>query len=202
MDSIRFGWATFKKRAWFFVGVTAILLVTSWLIGEFSELFGDRDLGGLAGALVSIGLSSLLSLGFTALFIRAHDSLESADVKDMWHPQAYWRFLAAELLTGIAVFLGFILLIIPGIIAILAFLFTQYLVIDKGLGPIAAMKESARITKGVRWELLLFVFIALAINILGFIALFVGLLVSIPVTMLSLVHAYRTLQTKAGGAGA
>lgn len=194
---IRFGWFTFKKRGWFLIGVTATMMVISWIIAAIAAAFGERDLGGFLGFVVNIGLSTLLSMGFTATLIRAHDTLESADVWDLWHPKPFWKFLAAELLVGVIVLGGFILLIVPGIIAMLMLLFVPYLVIDRELGPIEALKESARITRGFRWELVLLVLIVFVLNIAGALALLAGLLISIPVTTLALVHAYRTLEGKA-----
>lgn len=194
---IRFGWLTFKKRGWFLVGVTAFMMVLSWLIATIAAVFGERDIAGFLGAVVNIGLSTLLSMGFTATLIRAHDMLESADVGDLWHPKPFWKFLAAELLVGALVIVGLVLFIVPGIIAMIVFLFVPYLVIDRDLGPVKALKESVRITRGFRWELVLLVLIVFVLNILGALALLAGLLVSIPVSSLALVHAYRTLELKA-----
>jgi len=83
---------------------------------------------------------------------------------------------------------------VPGIILALAFIFSSYLIVDKGKGPIEAMKESWRITKGHWWKLFLLVLAIIGLNILGFILLLVGLLVTIPVSMIALSHAYRTFE--------
>ena len=76
-------------------------------------------------------------------------------------------------------------------------MFFKYLIIDKGLGPIEALKESRRITTGQRWQLLLFVLILALLNILGALALFIGLFVTMPVTMIAMAHVYRGLEHKA-----
>ncbi|MBI2612228.1 hypothetical protein HYW59_00210 [Candidatus Kaiserbacteria bacterium] len=195
--SIRAGWSTFKRRPWFLVGMTALMLVLTWVIGAISGVFGEKEAPGLLGTLLNLGLSTLLSMGFTALVIRAHDTIESAEVGDLWHPKPFWKFLAAEFLVGVIVFIGLILLIVPGVIAILMLLFSVYIVIDRELGPIEAMKESMRITRGSRSELLLLVLMCIVLNILGMAALIVGLFISIPITALAVVHAYRTLERKA-----
>ncbi|MFH0792198.1 MAG: DUF975 family protein, partial [bacterium] len=81
----------------------------------------------------------------------------------------FWKYLASSLLYGLIVFGGMILLIIPGIIWAYKFFFSQYLVIDKGLGPIAALKESSRITKGHKWNLFVFslIFVGLLIIVMA-----------------------------------
>jgi uncharacterized membrane protein len=80
----------------------------------------------------------------------------------------------------------------------LMFMFTMFIVIDRGLGPIVAMKESRRITRGYKWQLLGFVLVLTLINLVGALAVLVGLLVTIPVTSLAFVHAYRALTANAG----
>lgn len=194
---IRAAWSTFKMRPWFLVGMTALMLVLTWAIGALSAMFGEGERPNVLGMIINIGLSTLLSMGFTAVMIRAHDTIESVGVPDLWHPKPFWKFLVAQFLVGIIVFLGFILLIVPGVIAVLMLIFALYIVIDKELGPIKAMKKSAQITRGSRWELLLLVLLAIVINIVGVLAIFVGLFVSIPITTLAIVHAYRTLEKKA-----
>lgn len=198
MGAIRAGWQTFKRRKWFFVGVTALMMIISWMIGAIAGALGED--GGLAllGVLLNIGLSTLLSMGFAAVMLRSYDTVESAELGELWHPKPFWKFLAAQILIGISVVIGLVLLIVPGIILMLMFILTPYIIVDRELAPIAAMKESARITKGRKWELLLFVLIAFVLNLVGAIALLVGLLVSIPVTTLALVHAYRELAKSAG----
>jgi len=74
----------------------------------------------------------------------------------------------------------------------------KFLVIDKGLGPVASLKESWRITKGSKWELFILIIVLAVLNLLGAIALLIGLFITIPVTALATVHAYRTLEHKAG----
>ncbi len=192
-DAIRFGWETFKKRPWFFVGATALILVASSIGSSISQNFQNQGLLALLGTIISVGISTLIDMGMTNLVLRAHESAEQAKLEDLWHPKPFWKFFFATLLSGLAVAVGFVLLIIPGIIVALMLLFTKYIVIDRGLGPIEALQESRRITTGHKWKLLELLIVILLINIVGLICLFVGLLVTIPVTTLALVHTYRLL---------
>jgi uncharacterized membrane protein len=76
-------------------------------------------------------------------------------------------------------------------------LFSGFLVIDRGLGPIQALKESHRITQGYKWTLFVFCLLLVLVNLAGLLALVVGIFVSAPVSLLALTHAYRVLS---GGA--
>ena len=199
---IRFGWETFKKRPWFFVG----MLVLIWIVsGVFSQMgsYTDKVSAGselifaLAGVFVSIVGQMFVKMGTISFTLKAHDAPESAKLNDLWAPEMFWQYLGASLLVGLIVVVGIILLIVPGIIWALRYMFVPYLVIDRKLGVMAALRESSRITLGHKWQLLGLVVVLGLLNILGLLALVVGLLVTVPVTMLAVAHAYRTLEHSA-----
>src|ERR1700690_2690182 len=200
VECIRFGWQTFKKRPWFFIGVAILLGIAGGFANGFRSIFAVQSLTSLFGSAVYWILTMLIGMGTTALFLKAHDSIETARDLDLWHPRPFWKYTGATILFALVVVVGFILLIVPGVIAALMFIFTAYLVINRNLGPIKAMKESARITKGHRSQLLILFALVLVLNIVGAILLLVGLLVTIPVTSLATVHACRTLAKMAPAA--
>jgi hypothetical protein len=202
-DCISFAWNTFKQRPWILIGA----LLLSMIIAALPQAFGPHPTVGPDGqvipppastlgtivAIVSLLVSIGVSLGLTTFSLRAHDNIQAVQIADLWNPAPYWRFFGAHILTVIAIALGFIALIVPGVILAMGLMFVPYLVIDRGLGPIEAMKESWRVTKGHKWQLF-FLFLALiGLNILGAIALIIGLLVTVPISMLAAAHAYRTL---------
>lgn len=171
-----------------------------WVAGAIQQ---DSDVQWIAAVvlfLVSLALSTLIDMGLTAVTLRAHDDVAHVSFHDLWHPKSFLNYLGMSIIVGILTFIGFILLIVPGVILALMFAFTKFLVIERDLHPIAAMKESARITKGSRVTLLLLALAIIGLNALGLIALFVGLLVTLPVSMLAWAHAYRTL-TQTGPSG-
>jgi uncharacterized membrane protein len=200
---VSFGWETFKKRPWFFVGASVVIALVYICASALTSAI-DALLGGsakaptLLGSLADYGLSTLISMGVTAFYLAAHDSAETADLTQLWRPHPFWKYVGASILVGLVIVAGFILLIVPGIILMLMLMFTTFIVIDRGLGPLDAMKESNNITHGHKWPLLGFLCILALINIAGAIALLVGLLVTIPVTSLAFTHAYRVLQPRAG----
>jgi len=200
-SAIRFGWETFKKRPWFFVGATVVILIAYGVIGGATSGI-DAAIGAtpedpsLVGGLLNLVLSTFVGMGVTAFYLAAHDNPETVDLSTLWHPRPFWKFLGASILVGLAIAIGFVLLIIPGIIATLFFMFTTFVVIDKDLGPIQAMKESARIGRGYRWPLLGLLLLLALIAFAGLLAFFVGLLVAMPVTGLAFAHAYRVLSSE------
>ena len=201
-ECLSFAWATFKSRPWIFVQAGLLLFLVNIavnLVQTMLESGSESNTGALVfvfGALsiiIGMAVSFLVSMGETAFFLRAHDATADVRIKDLWHPQPFWKFVGTSLLAGIIILLGFVLLIVPGIIAGIMLMFVGYLVIEEKLGPIDALKKSAALTKGNRWKLFQLALLALGLNILGFLALLVGLFVSVPVSFLMTVHAYRTL---------
>jgi hypothetical protein len=189
--SISKGWELFKKRPGFFV-LTVIIVAVIYVIT--SALFGKGSfIGPVLGQLVSFIVGLFVSMGLTAVSLKAYNDPASATYGDLWHPQPFFSFLIASVLTGIATVVGFILLIVPGILAVIVFYFAKYLVIDRNMGAIEAMRESMRITKGARWELFVFILVVIALNVLGALCVLVGLLITIPVTLMASVAAYRAL---------
>jgi len=205
-DCIQFGWETFKKRPWILIGAFLLTIIIPSIPGLF---FPPPEVvqgappppptpAHALASLLSVVLSIFVTLGATTFALRAHDDIAGVKLADLWNPQPFWRFLGTELLAAIIIFIGFLLLVVPGIIAAIGLGFAPYFVIDRAKGPIEALKESWRITKGYKGQLFLFGLALIGINLLGVLALVVGILVSVPVTWLAVTHAYRTLQAHAG----
>lgn len=202
-ESLKHGWNTVKSRPWIFVQIGILLFLVNIamnLVQTVLEYAGEQSgdivalLFGLVSLVLGICVSFLISMGETAFFLRAHTEPENVSFKDLWHPHPFWKFLGASLLAGLMILGGLILLIVPGIIVGLMVMFVGYIVIDEKLGPVDAIKRSMALTKGNRWKLFQLALATVALNILGFLALLVGLFITIPVSFIAMVHAYRALK--------
>jgi uncharacterized membrane protein len=196
--AIRYGWETFKRRPWFFVGTALPIVVLSGLVDSLTGrvdalVTGSPEHPSGLGLVINLAFGTLLSMGATAFYIAAHDNPDGAELSMLWHPRPFWKYLGLSILLAIVVGIGLALLIVPGIILFLMFMFSTIIVIERGLGPIDAMSESRRLTRGHKWQLFGFTLLLFLINVLGLLALIVGVLVSIPVSALAFVHAYRAL---------
>lgn len=203
-DCISFGWETFRKRPWFLIGTLLLVLIITSIPGAFGPEPPDVGPDGQLiaqpmtamdwiGLIAGIVVSTLAACGIVTFYLRAHDNVMGAQLADFWNPAPFWRFLGAHILTGIAVTLGLIAFIVPGIVIALGLMFVPYLVVERGLGPVEFIKESWRITKGNKGQLALLMLALLGIVILGLLALGVGVFVALPIALLASVHAYRTL---------
>ncbi len=105
----------------------------------------------------------------------------------------------ASILSVLMIAAGIVLLIIPGIYLSLKFTFFSYFIVDKNAGIMDSFKKSSSLTEGVKLRILLFQFIVGLVNIIGFLLLGVGLFVTIPTTMMALIHVYRKLLSQTPG---
>ena len=87
----------------------------------------------------------------------------------------YLNIILANLLVFALVILGFIALIIPGIIIGCRLMFVSYLVMDKKLDPIEAVEKSWKLTRGHAWKIFFMGFVSIFIFIFGLCMLIVGI---------------------------
>jgi uncharacterized membrane protein len=104
------------------------------------------------------------------------------------------KFFLTTLLVAILTVLGFVLLIVPGLIISVAFMMVQFVYIDNAKKPIGVILQTAwDLTKGVRWKLFGFLVVSGLVAVLGVLALGIGLLVATPVIGLAQAALYDAL---------
>ena len=111
--------------------------------------------------------------------------------------QDYWNAVLANLLVFSIVAIGLVLLIVPGIIFACKLAFTPYLVVERKMEVIEAVKESWRMTNGYAWKVFLIGLLAIPISIAGLICFGVGIIVAIMwirLTFASLYHSVTLLK--------
>ncbi len=189
--AIIFGWEKFKKNILLLVGILIITSVVPYVVSSISEgmFLPIFIVTILVGALIQIWIE----MGATRIILKIHDNLD-AGFKDFFEGGSLFiKFLLAKVLSIFVISLGFALFIIPGIIASLGLSLVPYIILDKKLGPVEAIKDSWRLTKGHKWNLLLFTLLLLILNMLGSFVFIVGLLITVPVSSVASVYVYKWL---------
>lgn len=193
----RNAWQHFKLRPWFFIAITLFSMILSMLFDSAGEHIRDTSpIVGFFFSLATFFIEIIVTAGYFSILL---DSLSGKTpvFSDLFSPRKnIWYFLGAIFLTGIIVTFGIIALIIPGLLAIATFYFASFIVIDRGIKPIAALKESARITKGVRLQVFQFIIALCILNLLGAIAFGVGLILTYPVSMIAYTLLYKELSLR------
>ena len=191
---MQFGWDITKSNIGFFIG----LLIVAGLIQYVPDIVAtiieaDAPALSLIIRIASFVLSMIIGMGLIKICLRFCDG-EKGEFSDLFscYP-LFFNYLIGSILYWLIIMVGLVLLIIPGIIWAIKFQFFDYLIVDKGLGPIDALEKSSEITRGVKWDLFIFAILLIIINIMGFLCLLVGLFVTIPVTMVAMAFVYRKL---------
>lgn len=195
-EAFDFGWKNTTSRLWFFVGIVLIIFGATALpgivFGWLAKLF-DFPFLSFVGTSIGQIFSLIVGLGFLRIVLDVHDGREVKTGQLFSEYRLFFKYLAGTILYGLIIFGGMLLFIIPGIIWAIKFQFFTYALVDKKLGPIAALKESANITRGVKWHLFIFDILVVFVNMLGFALLFVGLFITIPLTVFATAFLYRKL---------
>ncbi len=198
--AVRFGWQTFKDNAGFLIGAMAVALIAVMIPLGLMAATENSEVLSLLFFILYYVVAIIVGIGGLKILLMLVDG-EKPSIGDLFrHWHLFLNYLAVTILYGLIVMGGLLILVVPGIYWGLKFYFSYVLVVDKGMGPIEALKESARITEGVKWDLIgLYAVIGLVV-VIGYLALFVGVLASVPVAGLATLYVYRKLEQQAGPA--
>jgi len=190
------GW----KQLWKYFLELLLISVIAFVIGIPSGMGGwAKDIAVLGGFLGFVSFVYTLLVvnpvdyGVSFAFLKAarRDKLE---INDMFEASKnYWNAVLANLLVGVIVVIGLFLLIVPGIIFYCKLIFTRYLVVDRKMGVIEAIKESWNMTKGHTGEVFLIALIAILLYIAGLICFVVGIIVAIMWVKLAFASLYYSV---------
>ena len=177
-----FGWRWLKKS---FLDLFLIIIIVAAVyvpLGMIESLDGNDTPGGALLRIFSFAYLILLlfplDFGASWVFLKGVRG-EKIDVQDMFSVfENYLNVVLAGLLVAAIIGLGMMFLLVPGIIFACRLAFVRYLVMDKKMEPVEAVKESWRMTSGhanqIFWTGCLAFFVALA----GLLCLGVGVIVS------------------------
>ena len=195
-DCLRFAWHEIKTDPALTI---AGLLVIPMAVQMIPQLFVEtipEDLWfiGLVIALAAAAAQMIVTLGIAGITLKICDG-RLAGFGDLlaYYPLLLTYFLSSLLLFGIC-FIGFLLLIIPGIIFMLWFQFYVLAIVDKNAGPVEALKISHATAKGNFRHIFVFWCVMFAVNLVGMIPCGLGLFVTVPMSFIAWAYLYRTLQ--------
>jgi uncharacterized membrane protein len=199
-SAVRFGWETTKNHFKFYVGVLIAAGVIYYAPALVFETFDNIELPTatvvfffIAGVVIYF-VQLLVSMGLLDIALKFAKGAQP-QFKELIGPlESAFSFIVGSIVYSIIVTFGFVLLIVPGVIWGVRFQYFQYLIIERKLGPIIALKMSWHMTKGYTWDLVLFWITLFGVNVLGVLALGVGLLVSIPTSMVANAWIYKKLR--------
>ena len=180
------GWTQMWKQ---FLELLLVLIIT-WIISAAG--------GGIASwipflsVFFTILVVNPLDYGMSYAFLKVARA-EKMQIQDMFAGFLnYWNAVLAGLLVMVIVVVGLIFIIVPGIIFACKLAFVPYLVVEKKMQVIEAIKASWKMTDGYAMKVFLIYLVAIPVVIAGLICLGVGVIIStmwITMALASLYHA-------------
>ncbi len=198
-------WQTFKRRPWICIGMWIVYAVVSRMFGyAFSANVGPEEwiranaLGLIALVLVVIIVAGPIRGGYDMAMLRLIRGDDSVSFRDLFAGfSKFDKLFLTFLLYTLAVVGGFILLIVPGIILLIALWPAFLLVMEDDLGPVDAIKGAWALTRGYKMKLFVLGLVSFAAIIAGLLALGVGLFVAGPVVELVRIGSYQEMRESA-----
>ena len=198
-EALGFGWATFRDRFGTLIGLIVVSAVILAVVNGVEQGLNQQKAGFLAFVVGIIGyvVQSVVSLGWTRITLKLHDG-QGVEMSDLIEPYPLiWKYIGASILAGIAIAIGFLILVVPGVYLAIRLGFFPYAIVDGGSGPVEALQKSWELTRGSVLHLLGLGIVFALVNFVGVLALGIGLLVSIPVTAIAMAYVYRRLPERA-----
>jgi len=173
------GWQTMKKNFIELLVLIFVLILFSIPMGFVNNFVNTDSFGYAFFTLFNIAYGLIvmapLSYGTNWVFLKAvrNEPFKTYDIFMAY--QNIWNIVIANILVGVIVGIGFVLLIVPGIIFACRLAFVPFIVMDEKLEPIEAIKKSWEMTRGYSWTIFGMAIASFFIAIAGIICLVVGI---------------------------
>lgn len=184
-EYLKTGWEIFKQYPLGFGGFALVYLVVLAVISY------PRGIGWLAAA----AIHDPLIAGFIIVGAKLLQQ-KTPSFGDFFGGFRYQYFLPLVLLgvvTRLLITLGLVVLIVPGVYLAVSYILASLLVVDRRLDFWPAMEQSRKFITPRWFSFFAFGLLLVLVNLVGLLALGVGVLVSIPVSWCALVAAYADL---------
>jgi uncharacterized membrane protein len=178
--SFGYGWQQLWK---YFLHLFLIFLVVVVASAPTNAFIGGEHLLVTAGSVAldalvaayAILVLPVVTFGSDWMYLRFMRD-ERANVADVFtgFKKNYLNIILANLLVFAIVGIGFVVFVIPGIIFACRLAFVRYLVMDKGLDPVAAIEKSWTMTRGHGWRIFGMYLLSILLVCIGIMLLFVG----------------------------
>lgn len=194
-EVLKTSWQALKSQIWIlvglFIGYYILVLIFSFLLVP-----AMTSITGMIVGYIIIGVFGyIFMLGYTKNMFQAYDGEEPQFSAYGQQAPKILTFFVAALLMGIAVSIGSIFLVIPGIYLSLRLQFFAAFIIEEDAGIIESLKKSWELTKGQVLQLFLVLLLMMGISIVGILLFVVGVFVAAPLNFMIYCAVFRQLNT-------
>jgi len=202
-NSYSIGWKVLKTSFVELLVVSIVFMVlrgpigtVQWKVDSFGWFMAPLVLFAIT---YGIFVAGPIQYGANWVFLKAVRG-ERIEVRDVFvvFQRNYWNAVIAHIVVGIIVGMGVVMLIVPGIIFACRLAFVPFLVVDREMDVMDALRVSWDMTRGYGWQIFLMGLLAIPVVILGLICLFVGVVVSVMWISSAFAVMYHAIAMKDG----
>jgi hypothetical protein len=207
-------WELVRAHFWPVIGISALIMIISAAVNQVLSLGTGPAVQGMIrehrvsalGISLIFGTSilgspvyTLLTAGTFKYYLRLirGEPATIADAFAGFSPLA-GQLILLGLVTGILNMIGFALCIIPGIYLSVSWIFALPLVVDRRLGFWDAMQLSRKVVAKHWFMTFAFMLVIGLLGACGVIACCIGVLVTIPISLVALMYAYEDIFNRQG----
>ncbi len=202
---LSYGWQVLQKHFTYLLKVVVVMIVLVAIPqAVVGMLFKESALGGIFNLLLTIW-QMILSLGILRIMLellRTGKEPELTQEKLLEGKDVIVNYIVGQILFGLLVAVGMILLVIPGFYFMLKYMFVPILIADKKFGIKEAFAFSAQMTEGKKLTLLFYMLGIYFFILLGLLALIIGVVVTGAIASIAGLGMYLILEREASKAQA
>ena len=191
-QAVEYGWNAMKANFGVLLTLTIItVIVSGGISGAKQGTCGDGFSFGFSVA--NLIVNSIIGIVSIKISLNIFDG-KGTSLNDIgFNLQMLLNYIGGYILYVIIVVLGVLLFIIPGVIWGIKYSFMFYIMVDQKVGPMKALEMSGQMTDGIKMDLFVLYLVYVLIIIAGFLALFIGVFVAIPVMMMAHAYVFRQM---------
>jgi uncharacterized membrane protein len=196
--AIAYGWKKFTENVGPFIILVLAVFLVSVVLNIVQTILTPNSSGFLAFiwrmalSVIVIVVSFIIQAGVYRAGLGVTKGIKP-EVSMLTQTDNIGPYILTTILVGLGLFVGLVLCIIPGIIWLIFTAYAPILALDKGMGPGEAITTSINWVKDNFGQVFLILLVSWLVYVAGAIVCCVGLLVSIPVALVSIIYSYRAL---------
>ncbi|MDF9829678.1 hypothetical protein [Parabacteroides sp. PF5-6] len=190
-EVVKTSWSYLKQQIWVLVGLLIGFTILSFLL---SSMISPTSITmTIVGTVVSALISCIFYLGYYKNMFQTLDDLEPQFSAYGQQASKFLTYFIANIILGVSVTIGIMLLIVPGIYLMIRLQFYSCFIVEENAGIIDSLKRSWALTEGRAMQLFLLGLVQLAILIVGILLLGIGVLVAAPFVYMIQCYVFRLL---------
>lgn len=192
-------WQSIKPQFWKILLIWFSLIVITLVGGILQQLdFSSFDTNSYLFLTIFtnvvafiVNIAASISTMTLCLKLSERQTVDWNDIFQHWN--LFIRWMLGSIAYGIAVLVGLIVFVIPGIMMAVRFSLWGYFLLDRNASPLQALDQSWNAVRGCSWKVFFFMIIVALINVIGFLCFGIGLLITAPLTGVAYALLYRKL---------